>query len=683
MNHVTGFRLGDNVIFDDREWTITTIAGTAFGLRDASTGEFISTTLTELVLATGRPDVFDPSMSGLGPLHNADESTLLLARHVRELVDGTAPDGGQTRPEYHPSVPQGQRNARKLQELKDLGFPVGDSTLRRYITEYRRFGPAALLDRRSTRTYLPLDGVADEVITICDHLIRERVRSSSTTWTILAAETRKRFLAEWPDKQILLPRKKKLIQVLQELSRDLDPTGSAKNRQTAANSPNRLFSPRPGLLPGGEVQVDSSPFDVIVRMPDGKPGKVVLTIMMDKATRSIIATSVQRNNTGIDVASMLADALTPPLLRPTGVPAIDTWRLTQMEFPWAKNLGSDQSTRLDTSRPAMAISRLVTDNGRDYRSQVVEAACVQLGITLTRSAVRTPTDKAIVERAFHTIKTRFVMLLPGQTGGAVEARGAHPEREDLLDVEELIWLFDAWIGRVWQNTATEGLRDPRHPMAPPLSPNAMYAAMFPFVAYVPMPLSERDYIALLPLDYRTIQKDGVEFGRRTYDSPALAPYRLRSSRSPGQKKYEIRYRPTDPSRIWVYVDELDAHIPCDWRDRRIDTPHSRRMWDLAGQMRSKFQPLDADHSLTETMSLIQRAHRQWRQEVAKAERAEMAEYLNIVQGRTAHEGRGGSEVLDDNLAPGSPVAKVEGKDTNEWDLEDWEPDEALGIEKEV
>src|SRR5690625_6454243 len=33
--------------------------------------------------------------------------------------------------------------------------------------------------------------------------------------------------------------------------------------------------------------------------------------------------------------------------------------------------------------------------------------------TLFRSAIRTPTDKPNVERAFHTIKTRFVEHLPG------------------------------------------------------------------------------------------------------------------------------------------------------------------------------------------------------------------------------------------------------------------------------
>jgi hypothetical protein len=63
-----------------------------------------------------------------------------------------------------------------------------------------------------------------------------------------------------------------------------------------------------------------------------------------------------------------------------------------------------------------------------------------------------------------------------------------------------------------------------------------------------MPLSERDYISLIPVDERTIQKDGVEFGRRTYDSPTLAQHR--SSGLLGKMKYELRYQSNNPSRIW-------------------------------------------------------------------------------------------------------------------------------------
>lgn len=209
MNRIAGFRLGDTVAFRDREWVVSTIAGTVFGLRDALSGDEMSTTLTELVLATGRTDALESSRSRMLALHDADEGTLLLAEHVRELVDGTAPGGGDPRLEYALGVPQGQRNGRKLEELKRLGMPVGDSTLRRYISQYRKYGPAAIVDGRSTRTYLPLDGVADEVIATCSGLIRERVRSSSTTWTNLAAEVRVRFLAEWPNARTLLPGKKR------------------------------------------------------------------------------------------------------------------------------------------------------------------------------------------------------------------------------------------------------------------------------------------------------------------------------------------------------------------------------------------------------------------------------------------------------------------------------------------
>lgn len=208
----------------------------------------------------------------------------------------------------------------------------------------------------------------------------------------------------------------------------------------------------------------------------------------------------------------------------------------------------------------------------------------------------------------------------------------------------------------------------------------MYAAMFTFVGYVPMPLSERDYISLMPVDERTIQKDGVEFGRRTYDSPVLAQHR--SSGLLGKKKYELRYRPNDPSRIWVYIDQTDEYVACDWRDRRVDTPHSRRMWDLAAQVRSSFHPLDPDEGLGETISLIQRAHRQWKQEAAKAERAALAEHLDEVQGRTAREGRAALRAVGDEAMVATTTNPATDQ-ADDWSLNDWEPDEAFGIEKEV
>src|SRR5690625_7667471 len=90
----------------------------------------------------------------------------------------------------------------------------------------------------------------------------------------------------------------------------------------------------------------------------------------------------------------------------------------------------------------------MADNGMDYLTGTFLSACDMFGIDITRSAILTPTDKPNVERAFHTIKTRFVEHLPGNTGGSVDRRGLKPEDDDLLDIHTLAELFDRWeIGR--------------------------------------------------------------------------------------------------------------------------------------------------------------------------------------------------------------------------------------------
>src|SRR5690625_451740 len=72
-----------------------------------------------------------------------------------------------------------------------------------------------------------------------------------------------------------------------------------------------MFSARPAIAPGHEVQVDSSPFDVLALGDDGKPIRAKMTIMLVKATQSIIATSVNvRGTKGVDLAFMLAQCLT-------------------------------------------------------------------------------------------------------------------------------------------------------------------------------------------------------------------------------------------------------------------------------------------------------------------------------------------------------------------------------------
>jgi len=56
-------------------------------------------------------------------------------------------------------------------------------------------------------------------------------------------------------------------------------------------------------------------------------------------------------------------------------------------------------------------SMIYTDNGKIYRSETLQYACAQLGITLTHTQPYDPQSKGKVERFFKTVQTRFYPLL--------------------------------------------------------------------------------------------------------------------------------------------------------------------------------------------------------------------------------------------------------------------------------
>jgi putative transposase len=57
-------------------------------------------------------------------------------------------------------------------------------------------------------------------------------------------------------------------------------------------------------------------------------------------------------------------------------------------------------------------SRLLVDNGPNYRSRVLRTACATLGIHLIHAMPYSPTSKARLERFFRTVRMRFLPTLP-------------------------------------------------------------------------------------------------------------------------------------------------------------------------------------------------------------------------------------------------------------------------------
>lgn len=580
---------GDTVQLDNERWEVQAVANNVFSLLNLDTGEMQNLSLAAISRRLDLPPIFDRSIAEAGKLDfnlNERERLDYWVPRIQEIIFGK-PDGAHDfRHGFDPeTTSQGQRLTLLLGQLNDAGIKVGTRTLERYVSSYKNYGPAGLIDRRTTAKHGPLDGLSEEVLAAIDAMIEDRMYKSSVPYLVQVANVRALLRERFPNPTFKTPVRERIIAAIKEKTKGQDLAGSAKRRRSADNVPLWTYRGMQALMPGSETQIDPSRYDVRARKPDGTPGSFTLTVLMDKCTRSVLAAVVMPTGQGGAHAYLLAQAMTPAEARPGVEGFVNPWAFHGKVLPWAELLDPENAAKWETRRPIVRIFRVLTDNGKDYTSRVFASACRQLGIILTVSAIRSPTDKAMVEHFFETLKEQFIAHLPGNTGGDLSLRGEDVDAEDLLSVEDLAVLLDRWITQIWQNRPMDGLRDPLNPSAKAVSPNVMYASMFPFVGHVPLALTEADYISLLPMESRTLQKDGIGFKRRMYDSDDLA--RIRMSTSGDGKldgQWEIHYKPTDPKQIWVYVPAEDRYVLCPLKESRFDNPHLSSYWRLAHEM---------------------------------------------------------------------------------------------------
>lgn len=632
---------GDFLTLGGQRWEIQAFANNIFSLREITTGDMQNLSLSAISRVMDVPPVFDRFLAETGKLEVGStterERLDFWVPRVQEIIAGK-PDGtDRYRPGYDPSLTnQGQRLELMVRQLNDAGVQIGKRTVERYVAEYKDSGPAGILDKRTIRKRHPFDGVHHSILGCIDAMIEDRTYKASIPWKVQATNVILLVKEQFPDRDFLLPGHDRMIAAIKEKTKGRELSGGSKRRRSDSNAPDWTFHGMVAIMPGSEVQIDNSKYDVRARRPNGTIGSFTLTVMMDKCTRSILAISVQESGQGAMHAYLLAQAMTPAEARPGSEELFNPWVLRRKNLPWAVLLDPQEAAKWETRRPIMRIFRIVTDNGRDFTSAVFESACRQLGIIITRSATRSPTDKAMVERFFDTLLEQFIAYLPGSTGGDVSRRGEDPDSEGVLAIEDLIILLDRWIVQVWQNQPLDELRDPFHPSAKPVSPNVMYASMFPFIGYVPLALSESDYISLMPIVHRTLQKDGIEFNRRQYDSDELALLRMHTSGDPKLGKdggeWEIHYRPTDPRQIWLYVPSEDRYIPCYMKESRFDNPHVTGYWRIAHEMLENGYVIPSAEASEVSGAFIKREIARMRREEKRRAAAELAEHLAEVQG---------------------------------------------------
>jgi putative transposase len=195
--------------------------------------------------------------------------------------------------------------------------------------------------------------------------------------------------------------------------------------------------------------------------------------------------------------------------------------------------------------------RLVMDNGTEFIGHDLTTACMQLGITVERTELRSPTFKGSLERVFRDVKEGLLRKLPDTSfSSSMESdddRGADAHEHTRITLPAFLialhrFLIDVYAqswhavkgcvpAKRWQECIANG--------------------------YVPGILTGAKDVRMLlaPTAKRRLQRAGIEFESIWYNSPELA--RL-GSRPGTDKRVSIKYDPSDLAQVYVFVGSEGA-----------------------------------------------------------------------------------------------------------------------------
>ncbi|MFJ3490670.1 Mu transposase C-terminal domain-containing protein [Leifsonia aquatica] len=552
---------------DNSNWRIAAVGGALVRLRNEIDGTYTEMHIGELSRrAAGLPRSWAPSAPDLRELPPKEQTRVLkLADDLEEVITGIHPRRPDVcRLAYGPMTSQ---NARVKAKQDELG--VKRASMMRYLKLYREQGVVGLADPRTIRRYAPLANYDERLIEATQREFRARRNHSNVSQKTVIDSIEMALEREYGPGTVPTPSRSSWYRLFQRLgeSKHQFTDSSAKTKMSLNNRPEAPYGKRQNGFAGGEVQVDSTLLDLWVRGPKGKPVRVVLTVLFDRATRMVIAYTFRLEAAkSVDHAMLLAQALTPRQNQPS-----------RTEFrALVSRLNSNIQLMSDSERafyvanaPFIRPVEIVIDNGADFLGGTFQAALKKFGIGVRFSAPHTPTSKPLVERNFGSISEMFLQSLPaGYLGRSPEQRGYKVEEQPLIDIFALHELFDDWLLKVWNHRPHGGLSDPMYPTVK-LSPYQAYVASRDVTSALSATLTRDDYIQLMPLKRVVIGVHGVRINGRDYDSPLLNSLRGTKSDDPRNKgKWETHYDPYNGTYVWVKGPDGEW-LECVSRDKEL------------------------------------------------------------------------------------------------------------------
>jgi len=576
--------LGDQVSFDGGEHQVVGLAGTSVRLRSEAGSE-------QIVLAghlMAAPDfailgsAAGPVVEPLGLLDALPAEVVAEAErwrdHVVEVETGLPPGaapGTLPRPGYDPAV----TSLADRQRAKAAELGVGFRSVERKRAAYETQGLWGLVDQRAARTF-DVAGQADaQLVEVLRELIAAETSESTGTRSRLMRRAVKQLEQRHGAGAVPVPGKTAFYALIDRLAVGKHTFGSAATRRQLANRPAGAFTATAATRPGQQVQIDSTPIDVMVLAADGVPVRADLTIAVDVATRTICAAVLRPVGTkAVDASLLLAKMLVPEPMRPGWAEAL---RMSASRLPHAGLLAIDARMREAAAKPVIVPEQVVIDHGKVFVSDTFSRACERLGISIQPARKDTPTDKAVVEATFSAIKTLFAQNVAGFKGANTQLRGRDVTAEWTLD--ELQDLLDEWLIVGWAHRPHDALRDPQAPRRK-LTPNERYTALVAVAGYLPLVLSGTDYLELLPVKWRAINAYGIRIDYRTYDCPDLGEFRRQHSGLGGKRGlWEVHYDPYDLSQVFVRTPE--GWVTAPWTHQAMVTaPFADFTWRHAREM---------------------------------------------------------------------------------------------------
>lgn len=461
---------------------------------------------------------------------SAQASAHELERHLLEVLTGFPNGPGNATDQDKPR--QGYEPERRLTDRVQLkASELGRSSRRvwQLLREYRQNGIIGLIDKRTLRLHDPLGRLDQRIRQAIWEQASYEVRDSTGSVNRFMRRVRNRLDTTYGAGAVALPSKRTFERAVSAVLNGHYTFGPAMTRRTAANARRDMFGHVVAFRPGEIVMIDTTRLDVFAYDPAADTDvPCEITLAIDLYSRSLLGWRITpRGTKDIDIGLVVADAMTPEPMR-AGWP--ETLRFSMLAIGGPRILSIDQRLETAAARPVIYPETLLVDQGRQYKSDVVERACARLAVNFTWARKGQPTDKPEVESLFSTVGKQFSEHVAGYKGSDVAGRGVNPQHQARWTIAQLEEFFAEYVVAVYQRRWHEGLVIPTEGPTIRVSPNEAYAIGVARAGYVACPSDPDLYYALMPIKWRMIGRRGVQIDYLYYDAPVLDDYR--GSRSP-------------------------------------------------------------------------------------------------------------------------------------------------------